>query len=60
MEEKFSVNADKGKETVMDYHCNWCGFDFFFEEGYNAEVDDIMCPRCNAIRAHCNYFIVEV
>lgn len=54
------MNADKGKETVMDYHCNWCGFDFFFEEGYNAEADDIMCPRCNAIRAHCNYFIVEV
>jgi uncharacterized Zn finger protein (UPF0148 family) len=31
---------------MFDYHCNDCGFDFFVEEGYNAELDAIICPWC--------------
>ena len=30
----------------MDYHCNCCDFDFFMEEGYNGELDAIVCPMC--------------
>ena len=45
---------------MFDYHCNMCGHDFFVEEGYDAESDDIVCPRCNAIRGHVDYFIQEV
>ena len=30
----------------MDYHCNCCGYDFFMEEGYNADFDAIFCPVC--------------
>lgn len=45
---------------MFDYHCNWCGHDFLAEEGYNEDVDDIVCPRCKAIRCHVDYFIQEV
>lgn len=31
---------------MFDYHCNECGFDFFMEEGYNADKDVIVCPYC--------------
>lgn len=30
---------------MFDYHCT-CGYDFFMEEGYNAELDTIECPVC--------------
>lgn len=30
----------------MDYTCTNCGFDFFMEEGYNANEDKIICPNC--------------
>lgn len=43
----------------MDYHCNWCGHDFFLEEGYNEDIDDIVCPYCKAVRGHVDYFIQE-
>jgi DNA-directed RNA polymerase subunit RPC12/RpoP len=29
----------------MDYHCK-CGYDFFMEEGYDYEMDKIICPHC--------------
>lgn len=32
----------------MDYHCT-CGYDFFMEEGYNHEMDIIICPMCGKI-----------
>ena len=38
------------REISMDYHCNWCGYDFFEEEGYNAEFDLVSCPNCIALR----------
>lgn len=34
---------------MFDYHCT-CGHDFFMEEGYNAELDAIICPMCGAAR----------
>lgn len=34
----------------MEYHCNCCGYDFFMEEGYDANLDAIVCPMCEAIR----------
>ena len=34
----------------MDYHCNCCGYDFFMEEGYEADFDEILCPRCKAVK----------
>lgn len=47
---------------MFDYHCNCCGLDFFFEEGYNANEDAIICPMCMAVRygAEDNYIIEEV
>ena len=30
----------------MDHKCINCGFDFFMEEGYNANEDKIICPMC--------------
>lgn len=44
---------------MFDYHCNWCGYDFFMEEGYDAESDDIVCPRCHCKRDNKDYFIKE-
>ena len=32
----------------MECHCNCCGYDFFFEEGYDAVIDAIVCPNCDA------------
>ena len=45
----------------MDYHCNCCDYDFLFEEGYNAELDAIVCPICGVIRygAVDDYIIEE-
>ena len=45
----------------MDYHCNCCGYDFFMEEGYNANEDAIICPMCGAARygAEDNYIIED-
>lgn len=31
---------------MFDYHCTCCGYDFFIEEGYNANEDVIICPNC--------------
>lgn len=44
-----ATEDEKGKVN-MDYHCNWCGYDFFEEEGYNKEFDFISCPNCAALR----------
>lgn len=44
----------------MDYHCNCCGYDFFFEEGYDEEFDEIICPKCGAVKGPGEYFIEEV
>ena len=30
---------------MFDYHCE-CGLDFFMEEGYDKELDAIVCPMC--------------
>jgi hypothetical protein len=30
---------------MFDYHCK-CGYDFFMEEGYEPELDAIICPHC--------------
>ena len=35
---------------MYDYHCNYCDFDFFEEEGYNAELDAIVCSICGVAR----------
>lgn len=35
---------------MFEYHCNCCGFDFFMEEGYDSNLDAIVCPMCGAIR----------
>ena len=35
---------------MYEYHCNCCGFDFFEEECYNAELDAIVCPMCGVAR----------
>lgn len=35
---------------MFEYHCNCCGYDFFMEEGYNGELDAIICPMCGAER----------
>lgn len=32
----------------MDYHCKYCDYWFFMEEGYDAEEDAIKCPCCGA------------
>lgn len=45
---------------MFDYHCNWCGHDFFIEEGYDEYSDDIICPNCRCQRHHFNYFIEEL
>lgn len=34
---------------MFEYHCNCCGFDFFMEEGYDANLDAIVCPMCGTI-----------
>lgn len=34
------------EEEMFDYHCNNCGHNFFIEEGYNADLDIIICPNC--------------
>jgi len=34
---------------MFEYHCN-CGFDFFMEEGYDANLNAIVCPMCEAVR----------
>lgn len=31
---------------MFDYHCTECSYDFFMEEGYNANKDAIICPNC--------------
>lgn len=33
---------------MFDYECEYCGFSFFTEEGYNASLDAIVCPVCGA------------
>ena len=33
----------------MDYHCNCCDFDFFFEEGYCAIGSEVCCPKCGVL-----------
>ena len=33
---------------MFDYHCSCCGFNFFTEEGYNADEDVVKCPWCNS------------
>lgn len=33
---------------MFDCHCRACSYWFFLEEAYDAETDDIICPRCNA------------
>jgi DNA-directed RNA polymerase subunit RPC12/RpoP len=33
-------------EGKMDFTCNHCGFEFFTEEGYDANEDKIICPNC--------------
>lgn len=38
----------------MDYHCNCCGFDFFMEEGYNGELDAVVCPMCRQVIEYSN------
>ena len=43
----------------FDYHCNWCDHEFFVEEGYEMEIDDIVCPYCGCKRQHNDYFITE-
>lgn len=45
---------------MFDYHCNWCGYNFFLEEGYDENLDEIICPHCKAAKCHCEYFIQEV
>ena len=30
----------------MDHHCDNCDYVFFTEEGYDAELDMIICPNC--------------
>ena len=30
----------------MDYQCKYCGYFFFMEEGYDANLDTIICPNC--------------
>lgn len=46
---------------MFDYHCNCCGYDFFMEEGYDVDLDAIVCPMCNAKRygAEDDYIIEE-
>ena len=34
---------------LFDCCCEGCGFVFFVEEGYDANLDAIVCPRCG----HC-------
>jgi transcription initiation factor IIE alpha subunit len=48
------------KIRQMDYHCKCCGYDFLFEEGYNAEFDEIVCPKCGAAKGNSEYWIEEV
>ena len=31
---------------MFDYHCAHCHYDFFMEEGYDNEMDMIICPIC--------------
>lgn len=31
---------------MFDYHCDACGYDFFTEEGYDANENVIKCPCC--------------
>ena len=57
---RYSANVNNGKEINMDYHCNMCDHDLFLEEGYNEDIDDIVCPYCKAVRGHVDYFIKEV
>ena len=33
---------------LFDYHC-CCGYDFFFEEGYEPKTDKIVCPCCGNV-----------
>lgn len=35
---------------MFDYHCIYCGYDFFEEEGYEYALDAIVCPNCGATR----------
>lgn len=35
---------------MFEYHCNCCGYDFFEEEGYNRDLDVIVCPMCGVAR----------
>ena len=44
---------------MFEYHCNCCGYDFFIEEGYNAELDVIECPCCDAKRIEDDDSIIE-
>lgn len=34
---------------MFEYRCNCCGFDFFAEEGYDANLDAIVCPMCGQL-----------
>ena len=34
---------------MFDYICENCQFDFFLEEGYEADEDVIKCPKCGHI-----------
>lgn len=54
------TSIEAATERQFDYHCNWCGYEFFVEEGYNMDADDIVCPHCRCIRCHSNYFIKEL
>lgn len=31
---------------MFDYHCPKCGYCFFYEEGYDASLDVVVCPDC--------------
>ena len=45
---------------MFEYHCNCCGYDFFMEEGYDNNLDAIVCPMCKAIRyGDVDNYIIE-
>ena len=46
---------------MFEYHCNFCRYDFFTEEGYDSNLNAIVCPVCGVIRYGDvdNYIIKE-
>ena len=43
------VTAEQQRGILkMDYKCEHCGYSFFMEEGYEPDLDKIICPMCKS------------